>query len=312
VDVIRYPGDVRPRHWKAAVLAIGNFDGLHLGHMAIVDRVRSTALERGATPVVLTFDPHPTRVLRPDKAPPILMTEAQKIEALQAAGIQGVAIVRFTADMSRWEPETFVRMVLAEWLGVAAVWVGAGFLFGRDRSGTFDVLRMLGGKYGFEAEKIEPVCVEGSAVSSTRIRRLIAEGHVDRAGALLGRHYSIEGEVVGGDGRGRLLGFPTANLRSENALVPPHGVYAALAEVGSALHPAVTSIGSRPTFAPAGEPTIETHLLRVSTDLYGRHLRLFFVKRLRDERAFESVDALSRQIEQDCLDAEALVGQVSV
>jgi riboflavin kinase/FMN adenylyltransferase len=312
VDLIRYPDDVRPAAWKAPVLALGNFDGLHRGHMKIIERVRRTAEERGATPVVLTFDPHPTRVVRPDKAPRVLMTEAQKVEVLASAGVRGAAIVRFTAEMSRWEPERFVRLVLVEWLGVSEVWVGGNFLFGRDRSGTFAVLRGLGEQYGFRADKIDPVCVRDDVVSSTRIRRLLAGGRVDEAGVLLGRHFYIDGEVVAGDARGRELGFPTANLRTGNEMVPATGVYATIARTADGFQPAVTNIGVRPTFDGGGAPSIETHLLRGGRDLYGAHLRLYFVQRLRDEQAFVSADALKARIDEDCREARALFGQLSV
>ena len=294
------------------VLALGNFDGLHRGHMKIVERVHRTAEERGATPVVLTFDPHPTRVLRPDRATRVLMTEAQKVEVLAAAGMRGVAIVRFTAELSRWDPETFVRLVLVEWLGVSEVWVGGNFLFGRDRSGTFAVLHDLGERFGFRADKIDPVCVRDAVVSSTRVRRLLAEGRVDEAGVLLGRHFYIDGDVVGGDGRGRALGFPTANLRTSNEMVPPHGVYATIARTADGFQPAVTNIGVRPTFDGGGAASIETHLLRGGRDLYGSQIRLYFVQRLRDEQAFVSADALRARIDQDCREARELFGQISV
>jgi riboflavin kinase / FMN adenylyltransferase len=312
VEIIRHPGDVRPAGWKAPVLALGNFDGLHRGHMKIIERVHRSAEERGATPVVLTFDPHPTRVLRPEKAPPVLMTEAQKAEVLAQAGMRGLAVVRFTVELSRWDPETFVRVVLAEWLGVSEVWVGGNFVFGHDRSGTFAVLRSLGEQYGFRADKIDPVCVREAVVSSTRVRRLLAEGRVDEAGVLLGRHYFIDGTVVGGDERGRLLGFPTANLRTDNDLVPPHGVYATIARTVDGFQPAVTNIGVRPTFEGGGTATIETHLLQGGRDLYDARLRLYFVRRLRDEEAFASADALRARIDQDCREARALFRQVSV
>ena len=240
------------------------------------------------------------------------MSEAQKVEVLDAAGMRGVAIVRFTAELSRWDPETFVRAVLVEWLGVAEVWVGGNFIFGRDRSGTFASLRSLGEQYGFRADKIDPVCVRGAVVSSTRVRRLLAEGRVDEAGVLLGRHFYVDGQVVGGDERGRELGFPTANLSTNSELVPPHGVYATIARTVDGFQPAVTNIGVRPTFDGGGAPTIETHLLRGGRDLYGEDLRLYFVQRLRDEQAFASADALRARIDQDCREARALFEQLSV
>jgi riboflavin kinase/FMN adenylyltransferase len=312
VDVIRFPDDPCPAHWRSPVLALGNFDGLHRGHMKIIERVHRGAWERAASAVVLTFDPHPTKVLRPDKAPRLLMTEGQKLEALDRAAMHGVAIVRFTAEMSTWTPEQFVHRVLAGWLHVSEVWVGANFLFGHNRAGDFSVLRALGPQHGFRAEKIDPVRYKDVVVSSTRIRWLVGEGQVDEAAALLGRQYGIDGIVVPGDARGRGIGFPTANLRTDNELLPPHGVYATVARVGTALHASVTNIGVRPTFGERVTSSIETHLLAGGRDLYGERLRLSFVKRLRDERAFESVDALKSQIAEDCEAARVLFDRVSV
>ncbi len=312
VDVIHFPDDARPLTWRSPVLALGNFDGLHRGHAKIVERVRRGALERGATAVAMTFDPHPHRVLRPDKAPPLLMTKAQKLEALAQAGMQGVAVVRFTHELSEWDPEMFVRAVLVDWLRVSEVWVGANFLFGHGRAGNFSVLRALGTRFGFRAEKIDPVRFKDFVVSSTRIRRLVAEGRVDEASALLGHHAFIDGDVVAGNGRGRQLGSPTANIQTVNELIPPRGVYATVARVGDALHPSVTNVGIRPTFGEGGPVLIETHLLDVDADLYGRQLRIYFVQRLRDERVFASIDALKAQIEIDCGNARALFNLVSV
>jgi riboflavin kinase / FMN adenylyltransferase len=311
VDVVTFPEDPRPSRWLPPVLALGNFDGLHRGHVRIIERVRRGAQERGGTPIVLTFDPHPPRIVRPDKAPPLLMTTAQKIEALARAGIQGVAVVRFTPALSRWTPEEFVRAVLVDWLRVAEVWVGADFLFGRDRSGNFSSLRTLGGQYGFRVEKIDPVRYKDFVVSSTRIRRLVADGRVDEAGALLGRHYAIDGTVVHGAGRGRDLGFPTANLVTENDLLPPNGVYATSVTVDGVVRGGVTNLGVRPTFG-AGAPTIEVHVLDLDHDVYGHTLRLSFVQRLREERAFPDVDALRDQIAADVRRARRLFDRISI
>ncbi len=312
MDVIHFPDDPRPPRWVSPVLALGNFDGLHRGHQKIIERVRRSAADRGGVGVVLTFDPHPPRVVRPDKAPPLLMTMAQKIAALERAGAHGVAVVRFTPELSRYTPEAFVRRVLVDWLRVAEVWVGADFLFGHERAGTFSVLRALGGQYGFRTEKIDPVRYKEFVVSSTRIRRLVSEGRVDEAGALLGHHYTIEGEVVTGARRGRELGFPTANLSTDNDLVPPSGVYATTAELDGTRWPAITNIGVRPTFEAAGAVTIETHLLGFDADVYGARLSLSFIQRLRDERRFPDVDALREQIETDVRRAQRLFDNISV
>jgi riboflavin kinase/FMN adenylyltransferase len=312
VDVIHFPEDPRPPRWLHPVLALGNFDGLHRGHMKIIERVRRVASERGATAVAMTFDPHPPRVVRPDKAPPLLMTKTQRLEALERAGVDGVAVVRFTPELSRWDPETFVRTVLVEWLHVAEVWVGANFLFGHDRAGNFSSLRGLGSRYGFRAEKIDPVRYKDFVVSSTRIRRLISEGRVDEASALLGHPYTIDGTVVEGSHRGRDLGFPTANLATGNELIPPHGVYATTVRLDGVIYPSITNVGIRPTFDDEPRTVIETHLLDVECDLYGRTLRLGFVQRLRDERRFESVDLLKAQVGADVQKARTLFEQMSL
>jgi riboflavin kinase/FMN adenylyltransferase len=312
MQIIHYPDDPRPAAWHQPVLALGNFDGLHRGHMKIVERVRRRAEERGGVAVALTFDPHPTRVVRPDKAPKLLMTNAQKLEALEQAGIDDVAIVPFTRELSQWRPEEFVERVLVDWLHVAEVWVGANFLFGHDRAGNFSLLRLLGARYGFRAEKIDPVRYKEFVVSSTRIRRLVSEGRVDEAAALLGREYCIDGKVVPGDGRGRDLGFPTANLETANELLPPSGVYATLLLVDGIIHQAITNIGVRPTFGDTYGAVVETHVFDLDRDLYGRRVRLAFVQRMRDERAFESPCALREQIETDCRHARALFDRLSL
>ena len=311
VEIVHFPDDRTPAGWHQPVLALGNFDGVHRGHAKIIELVRRRADERGVTAVALTFDPHPSRVVRPDKAPPLLMTGVQKLAALGDAGMDGIAVVRFTEALSRWEPEAFVRTVLMEWLRVAEVWVGANFLFGHDRAGNFSVLRSLGARYGFQAEKIDPVRYREFVVSSTRVRRLIAEGRVDEAGALLGHHYMLEGTVVRGDGRGRQLGFPTANLSTENELFPPNGVYATAVLMDGEIHASVTNVGVRPTFGASG-PVVESHIFDVDRDLYGCSIRVAFVQRLRDELAFSNGDALRVQIARDCDQARALFRQISL
>jgi riboflavin kinase/FMN adenylyltransferase len=313
MDVLHFPDDPRPPWLVHPVLALGNFDGLHRGHLKIIERVKRGAAEHGGMAMAMTFDPHPPRVVRPDKAPPLLMTKDQRLEALDRAGVHCVAVVRFTHELSQWEPDTFVRTVLVEWLRVSEVWVGANFLFGHERSGNFTLLRTLGQRYGFRAEKIDPVRYKEFVVSSTRIRRLVAEGRVDEAGALLGHAYAIVGTVVEGRKRGRELGFPTANLQTANELIPPHGVYATTLEVEGIVHAAITNIGVNPTFGDSTATTIETHVLHYNGgDLYGRRVQLGFVQRLRDERRYGDVDGLRAQIEADCRRAERLFTRLSV
>ena len=312
MELLHFPDDTPPAWLVHPVLALGNFDGLHRGHLKIIERVRRGAGEHGGTPMAMTFDPHPSRVVRPDKAAPLLMTKQQRIEALGRAGIAAVAVVRFTHELSQWDPETFVRTVLVDWLRVSEVWVGANFLFGHDRAGNFSTLRTLGQRYGFRADKIDPVRYKEFVVSSTRVRRLVTEGRMDEAGALLGHQYYIDGRVVPGARRGRDLGFPTANLETENELLPPNGVYATMTTIDGVIHPSITNIGVRPTFGDTTKTMIEAYILGYDGDLYGRQVRLGFVQRLRDERKFADVDALREQMEADRRRAERLFSQLSV
>src|SRR5687767_7111961 len=311
MQTIHFPDDARPSWLVHPVLALGNFDGLHRGHQKIIDRVKRGAAEHGGSPMAMTFDPHPPRIVRPDKAPPLLMTKRQRLDELHRAGIQCVAVVRFTRELSQWDPDTFVRTVLVEWLRVSEVWVGANFLFGQERSGNFTLLRTLGQRYGFRADKIDPVRYKEFVVSSTRIRRLVSEGRMDEAAALLGHAYSLVGTVIGGHRRGRELGFPTANLETSNELIPPHGVYATMVTIDGVVHGGVTNIGTRPTFGESNT-TVETHVLANVGDLYGKTMQVAFVQRLRDERRFEDVDALRTQIEADRRRAQGLLSRLSV
>jgi riboflavin kinase/FMN adenylyltransferase len=311
MEIVHFPASPRP-DWPRPVVALGNFDGVHRGHQRLIEEVRRQAGERHGTPAAMIFEPHPPRVLRPDKAPPLLMTLDQKLEAFERAGLQGVAIVQFTPELALWEPEVFVETVILDWLRCAEVWVGENFLFGRNRSGTFTLLRALGDDRGFRVHSIDPVRYKDFVVSSTRVRHLIGEGRVDEAGALLGHHYFIDGTVVRGDGLGRQLGFPTANLETGNDLLPALGIYATVAIVGDASYPAVTSIGVRPTVTDSGRVTIETHLLAGGRDLYGQRLRLAFVKWLRGEERFDGLAPLKAQIARDCADAQALFAGMSL
>jgi len=306
---IAYFPDAPAPGWPEPIAALGNFDGLHRGHLKLLERVQRQAADRAGTAVAVIFDPHPPRVLRPDKAPPLLMTLDQRIAAFERAGLQALAIVRFTRELSQWEPEHFVQSVLIDWLHVAEVWVGANFLFGKNRAGNFTLLKAIGEDRGFRVDKIDPVRYREFVVSSSRVRMLIGEGRVDEAAALLGHHYALEGEVVHGDARGRTLGFPTANLRVENELLPALGIYATIAIVDGVCHPAVTSVGVRPTVG-GGPVMVETFLLDGGMDLYGKTIRVAFVQWLREERTLDGLDALTRQIAVDCAEATALFARM--
>ena len=312
MKVIYYPDDAVPSSWRYPILALGNFDGFHRGHAKLVEHVRQRSAETNATAAILTFDPHPPRIIRPNRAPPLLTTQTQKLASVTQAGMEGAAVVRFTPEVSQWSPETFVELVLVDWLRVSEVWVGANFLFGRDRSGNFTLLRSLGTRHGYRVEKIDPVRYKEFVVSSTRIRRLVQEGKVDEAGALLGHHYVVDGEVVPGAHRGREHGVPTANVRSENELLPPDGVYASTVTVDGVIHPAVTNVGLRPTFESNGARIIESHLFDFDGDLYGVRVSVAFVQRLRVEQTFPNAAALHRQIASDCAETRALFDRISL
>ena len=312
VSIIHFPDNSKPVHWDRIVLAVGNFDGLHRGHTKILECARQSADRQHARAIVLTFDPHPSRIVRPDKVPAALMTMEQKTKALMQVGLDGIAVVRFTKELSQWSPELFIRKVLVDWLQVVEVWVGVNFLFGKNRSGNFSLLRVEGEKHGFQAEKINAVRYRDFVVSSTRVRRLITEGRVDEASALLGKHYFIDGIVVHGSGRGQEVGVATANLETANELLPPNGVYATMVRIDEAVHASITNIGVRPTFDRQGDRAIETHIFDLNQDLYTKELQLSFVQRLRDERHFSDSSSLRAQIDADCREARTLFGRLSL
>jgi riboflavin kinase/FMN adenylyltransferase len=286
--------------WPRPSVAVGNFDGVHRGHQALVARAVTAAAASGGTAVVLTFDPHPARVLTPEAAPTALMTLDQKAATLVRLGVHSMAVLPFDAEMAAASPADFAARVLRRALGADAVVVGANFRFGRGRAGDVATLRRQGESLGFRVVEVPPVVVGGERVSSSRIREALARGDARAAAALLGRPYCIEGRVGPGQGRGRTIGVPTANLQPANETVPALGVYAAWcwtagAPAGTA---AVVNIGRRPTFG-GGEVSVEAHLLGFTGDLYGQAMSLGFVSRLREERTFPGPDALVAQIRED-------------
>jgi riboflavin kinase/FMN adenylyltransferase len=286
---------------------VGNFDGVHRGHAALVDQAVAAARDSGSTAVVLTFDPHPSRVLSPDRAPSTLMTGEQKIEALSELGVELVVLVPFTVELAALSPSRFAERVLVGGLGVSCVVVGEHFRFGRRRSGDLPRLRALGAELGFEVRGVPPVLHEGLPISSTRIREAVARGDVDAARAMLGRPYRVDGRVGRGAGRGRTIGVPTANLEPENELLPRRGVYAGRCHTSSGAWPAVVNVGHRPTFG-GGELVVEAHLIGFAGDLYEARLGVSFLERLRDEQSFPDVEALRRQIRSDVERASQVPG----
>jgi riboflavin kinase / FMN adenylyltransferase len=286
---------------RGGIATIGNFDGVHLGHRRILERVAARARETGRPSVALTFEPHPLSVLRPDRAPRRLQTLRQKEEAIEEIGVENLLVIPFTRDFSLMEPEEFVRSVLFARLGVSEIFLGSHFAFGRGKRGDIALLQRMGAESGFVASSVEEVFFEGEPISSTRIRGAIERGDVVRANAMLGRAYEIDGLVARGDRVGRKLGYPTINLEPENELHPADGVYVTQIHIRSfdRRFDCVTNIGRRPTVYEEYATVIETFVLDFSANVYGEHVRLFFFDRLREERRFPSVTALSDQIGRD-------------
>lgn len=289
------------------VVTLGNFDGVHLGHQAILDRVVAEARDRGGAAVAITFFPHPARVLAPGRVPVPIASLRDRFESFREAGIDVVVAQRFTRAFSELEPEAFVERMLVSELGAVKVVVGHSVSFGHKRRGTADLLRDQGERHGFAVEIVGPVLAGGIEVSSTKVRGAVVEADLALATQLLGRPYALEGRVVLGARRGRTIGFPTANLRSRVPPLVPDGVYAVRAEVGGAIVGGAANVGRNPTFGPGAPRTVETHLLDFDRDVYGEKLRVEFVERIRGEIRFGSVAALVDQIAKDVARAREIL-----
>lgn len=285
---------------RGTVITVGTFDGVHRGHWEVLQEIRRRAGATGRRSVLVTFDPHPLRIVRPQHAPPLLTTPVEKKEILAESGLDYAVFLSFTEALSRYSPRRFVQEILVDRLGVQELVIGYDHGFGRDRSGDADMLRSIGVESGFEVDVVPPVGSGSRPVSSSRIRKAVAEGRMGEAGACLGRPYSVRGVVVRGDGRGRGLGFPTANLKVSNAdkLIPPPGIYAVRGVLRSGTHAGALHMGPRPTFR-GSPPTIELHLLDFEGNLYGEEVRVDFVERLRDVQPFDSVASLVDQMRED-------------
>jgi riboflavin kinase/FMN adenylyltransferase len=298
-----------PLEWEVAgptAVTVGVFDGVHVGHRKVVSDLVLGAHSAGLAATVVTFDPHPLRFLDPEKAPKMLTSIEQRIEQFRLLGVELVGVLYFP-DIRALSPEEFVNQVLSETLHAHRVVVGADFRFGRDRAGDARLLSQMGAELGFEVAVVDLYRPGPGVVSSTSIRALLSRGAVSEAAVLLDRPYQLVGKVVAGDGRGRTLGFPTANLAVEaDLLVPGDGVYACRAQRPDGEGPAVVNIGTRPTFAGEGR-RVEAHLLDFDQDLYGAELVLTFIERIRDERKFEGIEELSRQIQEDVSRARAIL-----
>ena len=297
-----------PENWReyfassgrGSVLAIGNFDGIHLGHQAILKEATGRAAKNGAVATALTFEPAPLKVLRPEVAPRKLSTNDQRLEWFRVVGVEAAVVMPFTIELSKLSPEEFVEQILVRELKVRAVLVGENFRFGHKQAGDTNLLRVLGKRFGFEVVSIAPIEAHGEVVSSTLIRREIADGEVTQAGRLLGRPFVLTGEIVSGTGTGSKFTFPTLNLRPEQELLPAQGVYITrtLLEGETQSRRSVTNIGIRPTFN-GHALTVETHLLDFSGNVTAKKMELRFWKKLRDERKFNGPEELRAQIAKD-------------
>lgn len=294
------PPIVRP------VLTLGNFDGVHLGHQALLERVVEDARSSGGRSVVLTFEPHPLKLLAPERAPRLILTHKDKMALLQSFGVDVVMIQAFDAAFASVEAETFARDYLFRRLDVRKMWVGSDLRFGRGRKGRVEDLARWGAAGGVEVGVIDPIVLDGHRVSSSRIRTLIERGAMSEAKRHLGRYHFVSGRVARGHGRGRTLGFPTANILSRTEVLPPDGVYATMLESEGRRWPSVTSIGVNPTFGD-GPRTVESYVFDFSGDLYGRSVRLFWVEKIRDEKKFSSANLLVGQIKDDALRAREIL-----
>ena len=294
-----------------SVVTIGNFDGVHRGHQALVRRVLHFAAQSACAPAVLTFDPHPVRVLAPDLAPPLICEAVDKAHLLDRLGVHTMLSQRFDRDFAAQSPEAFVHAVLVDGLRARHVVVGYDFTFGARRAGTTALLSALGQELGFTVEVVEAQSVgDGLVASSSKVREFVLQGRMDGASLVLGRDYHVNGVVEHGAQRGRGLGFPTANLAVSNELLPQRGVYAGWLDWGEGPAAAVINLGFNPTFSDGQQTTVEAHVIGASDlALYDRSCRLFFSARLRAEKKFDGVDALVTQIRRDTDAAAALLAQ---
>ena len=281
-------------------LAIGVFDGVHLGHQSVIGQAREAAREHGATSVVVTFDRHPNTVVAPQHVPALIYPLSKKLRVIASLDAGAAWVIHFDKAFSEISGEEFVRGLARDFKVLRAICVGETFMFGRRRSGNVALLKTMGAELGFAVHALPDVSLDGHAVSSTRIREAVRSGQFEAASRMLGRTYTLNGPVIAGARLGRQLGFPTANLNVAGILVPPPGVYAADALVDGKSHRAAVNIGHRPTvYAAEGGLCVEAHLVDFSGDIYGQEIELTFLKKLREERKFPSAAALQQQIKRD-------------
>lgn len=289
-----------PVNGKGAVVTVGTFDGVHLGHHAILEEIGRRARATGRRSVLVTFDPHPLRIVRPSDAPPLLSTLREKKEILAASPLDAVVFVPFTRTLQHYPARRFVEEILLARVGMTELVIGYDHGFGRDREGSVETLREIGREVGFAVDVVQAVELDGGPISSSRIRRLLGTGDVAEAARLLGRPYAVEGVVVEGERKGRELGYPTANVRVDDPhkMLPAEGIYAAYGWLGGDRLPGLLHLGPRPTFEGFA-PSVELHLLDWSGDLYGRTLRVEIAERIRGVERFDSAEALVAAMRRD-------------
>jgi len=288
-------------------LAIGVFDGVHLGHQAVISTSTRHVRSAGGTPVVITFDPHPLKVLRPHNAPHLLTATQHKIASIRDLGVEHLLVINFDKKFAATPPENFIEQLVAHSKPLREICVGHEWSFGKDRSGNLDLLKKLGAQFHFDVVGIPPVKVNGAVVSSTAVRQAIERGDFATAAAMLGRDYTILGTVVPGDKLGKKLGYPTANLSAHSEQFPPNGVYLAEAWIHGVLYHGVVNLGYRPTVSSGkSERVLEIYLLDFDRDIYGEDVEVRFTRYLRPERKFDSLEDLVRQIELDVRQAREL------
>jgi riboflavin kinase/FMN adenylyltransferase len=281
-----------------SVITLGNFDGLHLGHQELIRKVIRRAKETGSRSIVVTFRPHPLKILAPEKCPPLISIYEEKIKLFEKLGIDVLVKIPFTLEFAKMSPGDFVKGILCDMLGAKEIFVGFNYRFGRGREGNIATLKALGERLGFTVREVEQVSLNGEVISSTKIRHLLRDGEVEHAARLLGRTYTITGIVVRGDGRGKSLGFPTANIAPKHSIIPAHGVYAVRLFVRDRFYDGIANIGMRPTF-DKNVLTIEVHVFDFDEDIYGEDISLYFIGKIRDEKKFGSADELILQIGTD-------------
>ena len=300
------PSDLNYKERKVC-LAIGMFDGVHLGHQQVLLQAVRSASQNNAISVAITFDQHPANIISPGQAPAIIQTQAQRIRTIESLGIEAILIIKFDQEFSLKTGESFIQELSQGFGSIHSICVGKDFMFGHNRDGNFKSLQKLGQKFGFISYGLQSVMLDGQKISSTRIRTALHEGKLDEANKMLGRKFSIEGLVIKGDGKGREIGFPTANLDTKGLILPPHGVYAAHARLNGKSLKSVVNIGIRPTINKTSSLLqVETHLLEFNNEVYGQVIEIEFISRLRDEILFNSIEELKKQISSDINHAKNL------